>query len=276
MSSVCRAIVLSVLGAAAVSCSAAPPLRVCADPNNMPYSNQQQQGFENQIASLMAKDMGMRLEYTWYPQRGAFFKKTLDAGKCDVVMGVPENMEDVATTRPYYRSSYAFVSRTDRNLRLSSLDDPRLRTLRIGVHILGDSDDSLPPVHALTDRGIVKNLVGYSIFGQDLAVPNPSANLIHAVVDNNVDVAIAWGPLAGYFGRHAGVPLTVTPIAGDPEHPELPLVFDIAMGTRPQDKVLEQRLNAELSRCMPQIQQILRSYGVPQLGLPQPAPREGE
>jgi quinoprotein dehydrogenase-associated probable ABC transporter substrate-binding protein len=246
---------------------AAPSLRVCADPNNLPYSNDQQQGFENQLANLIAKDIGMQVTYFWFPQRGKFFKKTLNSGVCDVVMGVPSGIDEAATTRPYYRSTYVFITRRDRDLRITSLDDPRLRTLKIGVHILGEQDDSLPPVHALISRGIVRNLVGYSIFG-NLAEENPSADLIKAVEDKQVDVAMAWGPLAGYFARHSAVPLDIVPVASDPEHPNLPFSFDIAIGVRKGDTVLKQRLDSELVRRHAEIEQILRSYGIPQVSLP--------
>ena len=241
-------------------------LRVCSDPNNLPYSNRQEQGFENRIAELIAKDFGMGVSYFWYPQREKFFKQTLNSGVCDVVMGVPAGFDEAATTRPYYRSTYVFVSRRDRNLHIASLDDPRLKALRIGVHVLGEQDDSLPPVHALTSRGIVRNLVGYSIFG-NLAEANPAADLIAAVTKNDVDVAVAWGPLAGYFAQHATVPLEITPIDGDPEHPSLPLTFDIGMGVREGDADLKQRLDLELVRRQAEIQQILRSYGIPQLSI---------
>jgi quinoprotein dehydrogenase-associated probable ABC transporter substrate-binding protein len=246
---------------------AAPALRVCADPNNLPYSNAQQQGFENRIADLLAKDMGMQVTYFWFPQRGKFFKKTLNSGACDVVMGVPSGIDEASTTHPYYRSTYVFITRRDRDLHITSLDDPRLRTLKIGVHILGEQDDSLPPVHALISRGIVRNLVGYSIFG-NLAEENPSADLIKAVEDKQVDVAVAWGPLAGYFARHSAVPLDIVPVASDPEHPDLPFSFDIAIGVRKGDTALKQRLDAELVRRHAEIEQTLRSYGIPQVNLP--------
>jgi quinoprotein dehydrogenase-associated probable ABC transporter substrate-binding protein len=259
------------LGWAAGAYAATPPLRVCADPNNLPYSNQQQQGFENRLANLMAKDMGMQVTYFWFPQRGAFFKKTLNSGVCDVVMGVPAGMNEASTTRPYYRSSYVFISRRDRNLHITSLDDPRLRTLRIGVHVLGDQDDTLPPVHALTSRGIVRNLVGYSIFG-NLDEKNPPADLIKAVEDKRVDVAVAWGPLAGYFGRQSPVPLEITPVESDPSDPELPFSFDIAIGVRKGDTALKDRLDAELARRHADVEEILRSYGIPQVSSPAQTP----
>jgi quinoprotein dehydrogenase-associated probable ABC transporter substrate-binding protein len=209
--------------------------------------------------------------YFWFPQRGAFFKKTLNSGVCDVVMGVPAGMNEASTTRPYYRSSYVFISRRDRNLHITSLDDPRLRTLRIGVHVLGDQDDTLPPVHALTSRGIVRNLVGYSIFG-NLDEKNPPADLIKAVEDKRVDVAVAWGPLAGYFGRQSPVPLEITPVESDPSDPELPFSFDIAIGVRKGDTALKDRLDAELARRHADVEEILRSYGIPQVSSPAQTP----
>jgi ABC-type amino acid transport substrate-binding protein len=159
------------------------------------------------------------------------------------------------------------VSRSDRNLHISSFDDPRLRDLRIGVHILGEEDDSLPPVHALTSRGIVQNLVGYSIFGSNLNETDPAADLISAVQTRAVDVAVAWGPLAGYFAKQSSIPLDITPIEPDSKHPDLPLVFSIGMGVRHGDVALKEQLNSELARRREQIQQILGSFGIPQPGL---------
>lgn len=267
MSSVSKWLAIAALGWATAVCSAAATLRVCADPNNLPYSNEQQQGFENQLASMIAGDLGMKVSYVWYRQGGKFFSRTLDAGLCDVVMGVPAGMDEAASTRPYYVSSYAFLSRKDRRLDITSLDDPRLRTLKIGVHILGDGDDNVPPVHALISRGIVHNLVGYSIFG-NLGEANPSADLIRAVVDRKVDVAVVWGPLAGYFARRSAVPLEVTPIASDPRNPALPMVFAIGIGVRPKDEALRRELDAELARRQPEVRKLLASYGIPQVSAP--------
>lgn len=242
-------------------------LRVCADPNNLPYSNAQRQGFENEMAAMIGKDFGAEVTYFWYPQRGAFFRKTLDSGVCDVVMSVPKGFDQATTTRPYYRSSYVFVSRHDRNLRIHSLDDQRLRHLRIGVHVLGDADRTLPPVQALLGRGLAHNLVGYSIFG-NLAEANPPSDLIQAVSKNQVDIAVAWGPLAGYFSRQSAIPLDITPIPADPSNPTLPLAFDIAIGVRAGNYQLRDRLDNELSRRAPEIHRMLRDYGIPQMGLP--------
>lgn len=270
MSLASKSMAAALLCAASAVALAAPALRVCADPNNLPYSNGKQQGFENQLASLVANDLGMRLTYYWFPQRGAFFEKTLDSGVCDVVMGVPPGLEGALTTQPYYRSSYVFVSRRDRHLHLGSLDDLELRTLRIGVHVLGDQGDSVPPVHALISRGIVRNLVGYSIFG-NLNEKNPPADLIKAVENGDVDVGIAWGPMAGYFARRSSVPLEITPIESDPTHPDLPFAFDISIGVREGNTALEKTLDQELQRRQAKIAQILKTYGIPQLSLPEAA-----
>lgn len=269
MSSVFRLLLSAGLMAGALPGAVNAVLRVCSDPNNLPFSNRQAEGFENRIADLIARDMGMTVSYFWYPQRGKFFRQTLNSGACDVVMGVPAGFGKAAVTRPYYRSSYVFVSRRDRKLHIDSFDDPRLRDFRIGVQVLGEQQDSLPPVHALTSRGIVRNLVGYSIFG-NLAEANPAADLIAAVAKNEVDVAVAWGPVAGYFTQHAAVPLEISPIEGDALNPGLPLAFDIGMGVRESDAGFRERLDAELVRRRAEIGQILSSYGIPQLSMAAP------
>lgn len=272
MCSAIRWVLVIVLSAACVQSAIAVQLRICADPNNLPYSNEKQQGFENRIAELIAKNLGEKAAYYWYPQRSAFFNKTLESGFCDVVMGVPSGMVGIAVTQPYYRSAYVFITRSDSHLNIASLDDARLRTLTIGVHIFGDQNDSSPPVDALIRRGIVHNLVGFSIFGH-LDETNPPADLIRAVENRKVDIAIAWGPLAGNFSRHSPVPLEITPVPDDPSNPKLPFHFDIGIGVRKTDHALEQKLNSELVRLQPQIERILRDYGIPQLTLPAEAAR---
>lgn len=264
MSSVTRNLALLIFASCCTVVMQAVPLRVCADPNNLPFSNEQLQGFENRIADLIAKDLGMQLTYFWFPQRGAFFRKTLNAGVCDVVMGVPSGFDEAAATRPYYRSSYVFITRQDRHLHITSLDDPLLRTLKIGVHVLGEQDDSLPPVHALITRGIVHNLVGFSIFG-NLNEKDPPADLIKAVEDGRVDVAIAWGPLAGYFSQKSSAALEISPLLDDPRNPKLPFHFDIGIGVRENDTALKRTLEEELIRRRKDIEKILQQFGVPHL-----------
>ena len=267
MCSAFRSIAVALAVCSAGLAASEATLRVCADPNNLPYSNAQKQGFENQIAGLIAGDLGMQVDYFWFPQRSKFFEKTLERGVCDVVMGVPVGMEEAATTAPYYRSSYVFISKRSRHLDIHSFDDARLRTLKVGVQVLGEEDDSLPPVHSLVARGLVHNMVGYSIFG-NLNEKDPAADVVRAVEKGDVDVAVVWGPLGGYFSRHSSVPLAITPVQNDRLYPNLPFHYDIAIGVRPSDTALKQSLDRELVRRHADIEQILRAYGVPQMELP--------
>jgi mxaJ protein len=241
-------------------------LRVCSDPNNLPFSNRAQQGFENRIADLIARDLHAPVQYTWWAQRRGFIRNTLRAGQCDVVMGMPTSVELAATTRPYYRSTYVFVSRKDRNLAIESFDDEILKKLRIGVQIIGDDGANAPPAHALARRGIVQNVRGYSVYG-DYKQPNPPARIIDAVVNGEVDVAVVWGPLAGYFAKQASVPLTLTPVSPEIDLPFLPFVYDIALGVRREDAELRQELDAILERRRAEIDRILAEYGVPRVDL---------
>jgi len=256
--------------AAALFCAASsgsasrPVLRVCADPNNLPFSNRAGEGFENRIAELLAADRGARLEYTWWPQRRGFVRNTLAAGGCDVVIGVPHPFEPVATTLPYYRSSYVFVSRRDRALRLRTLDDPRLRELRIAVQLIGDDFSNTPPAHALARRGITDNVVGYPVYG-DYAQPDPLSPIVSAVDRGVVDVAVVWGPIAGYFARRSQAPLELTPVAPERDSPSLPFVFDISMAVRRGDAARLAELDDFLVRRRADVDAVLDRYGVPRV-----------
>src|SRR5436190_4486047 len=235
-------------------------LRVCADPNNLPFSNEQRAGFENKIAELVASQMHARLEYVWWAQRRGFIRNTLRAGLCDVLIGVPADLEMAATTRPYYRSSYVFVTRAGAQTP-ASLDDPWLKTAIVGVHLIGDDGANTPPAHALSARGMIDNVRGYSIYG-NYAEPDPPARLIRAVADHEIDVAIAWGPLAGYFARRSAVPLQLTVVTPRDEEPYR-FEFDIAMGVSRGNQQLRDRLNAIIDSQRDRIEAILRDYGVP-------------
>jgi mxaJ protein len=237
-----------------------PVLRVAADPNNLPFSNDKGEGFENRLAELVANELGMRVEYTWRAQRRGFFRETLQAGQADLVCGVPAGFERALTTKPYYRSTYVFVSRADTSLDIDSFDDPRLRTARIGVQLIGDDGINTPPAHALTDRGIVTNLVGFTVYG-DYKEANPPAQIIEAVARNEVDVAVVWGPLAGYFARRSPTPLRIKPVR-ESGH-DLQLSFGIAMGVRKSDKELRDRIDAALQTRRADVERILTEYGVP-------------
>ena len=245
--------------------SEARTLRVCADPNNLPFSNMKGEGFENRIAELVARDMDAKVEYTWWAQRRGVIRNTLYASQCDVVIGVPASFDLTAVTTPYYRSSYVFVTRRDRNLRIKSYDDPLLRKLKIGVQLVGDDGANTPPVHSLGQRGIRGNLKGYLVYG-DYSRPNPPARIIDGVVNGDVDVAIVWGPLAGYFAARQSVPLDITPVSPQVDLPFMPQVFDVSMGVRRQDRALRDTLDSILEREQKAIESILDSYNVPRVG----------
>jgi mxaJ protein len=239
-------------------------LRVCADPNNLPFSNRKLEGFENRLAELVAGELHADLEYYWWAQHRGFIRNTLGAGKCDVIPGIASSMERVLTTAPYYRSAYVFVTRSDRRLAIGSFDSPILKQLRIGVHLVGDDGSNTPPLHALERRNIGTNVAGFSLTG-DYSRENPPARLVEAVAHKEVDVAIAWGPLAGYFARKRGLALDVKPVSPIVDPPSLPMAYDISMGVRQDEEGLKKELDGILQRRRFDIEQILDSYGIPRL-----------
>ena len=233
-------------------------LRVCADPNSLPFSNDRGEGFENKIAELLAREWGVPLEYTWWAQRRGFIRNTLGAKSCDVVMGVPAGYEIALTTVPYYRSGYAFAFRRNAGYRIDSFDSPLLRTLRVGVQLIGDDGSNTPPAHELARMGVILNVRGYSVLG-DYGQPNPPARIIDAVASQEIDVAIAWGPMAGYFAQRQAPALEVVPIR------ERLYTFAISVGVRREEHKLKQRIESFLVRRRKDIDVILDAYGVPRL-----------
>jgi len=259
---------VAIAGGAAAAVAAAPAparrtLRVCADPNNLPFSSERLDGLENALAALVARELGAEVRYAWLPQRRGFVRHTLGAGICDVMMEAPAGYERVLTTRPYYRSTYVFVTRADRGLDLRSLDDPRLAKLRIGVQVVGDDYANTPPAHALGRRGLAANVVGFPVYG-DYRAPAPLEPVMKAVSDGTVDVAIVWGPLAGYYLRREGVPLAIAPLPPERD-PALRSSFDIAMAVRKGNEKLRDELDAVLVRRRAEIDAILGRFGVPRV-----------
>ena len=255
--------IVVVVSAAFIHAGTAQPLRVCSDPNNLPFSNQQREGFENRIADLLARDLGTVVEYTWWAQRRGFLRSTLLAGLCDVVIGLPRDVEMARTTRPYYRSTYVFVTRKDRGLRIRSFDDAALRRLRVGVQVIGDDGANSPPAHALSRRGIISNLIGYSVYG-DYTSKSPPSLIVAAVARGDVDVAAVWGPLAGYFAAAQGEPLDIVPVSPQIDG-DLPQAFDVSMAVRPNDEARLAVLNRFLQRRRAAINRILDAYRVPRV-----------
>jgi mxaJ protein len=238
-------------------------LRVCADPNNLPFSNEAGEGLENKIVALIAEELGAELRYTWWAQRRGFLRNTLKAEACDLVPGLPANLEGVRTTAPYYRSTYVFVTRTD-GPEVASYNDPVLREKKIGVHLVGDDGSNTPPAHALARRGVIDNVRGYMVYG-DYGEPNPPARILTSLAQGEIDVAIVWGPLGGYFATRQAVPLKVTPVRPSFDGPQLPMVFDISMAVRKEDDALRQEVDAALTRRRTDVDAILAAYGVPRI-----------
>jgi len=251
--------------AAALVLAAAPAsaseLKVCADPNNLPFSDANGGGFENKIAAILAREMGASLTFDWWAQRRGFLRNTLRAGRCDLVLGLAAGDGPYRITPAYYRSGYVFVTRSDRSS-VSSLDDPSLATKRIGVQLIGDDGANTPPAEALARRGLASRLRGYPVYG-DYAREVPAAPVVEAVEKGEVDVAVVWGPVAGYLARHALVPLTVTPVTPAVDGPMLPMRFDVVMGVRKDDGSTLAAVTEALRARRAEIDQVLADYGVP-------------
>jgi mxaJ protein len=264
MSSVCSALVafLTVWTLLAPVPKAQAPLRVCADPNNLPFSNERGDGFENKIAILVARELHRPLEYFWLPQRRGFIRNSLNAQRCDVVIGVPAEYGLLQPTSSYYRSSYAFVSRRDRHLHIDSFDAPPLKTLTIGIQISGDDYNNPPAAQELASRHLVQNVRGFTVYG-DYSRPDPQRAIVDAVADGRVDVAIVWGPLAGYYAQRESTPIDVRPITGVSAGSASRFTFDIAMGVRRDDTTLRAALDAVIAQHGDAMRRILQEYGVP-------------
>jgi mxaJ protein len=251
-------------------------LRVCQDPNNLPFSNRELQGFENKIAALLATELGWKIEYTWYPQRMGFIRNTLrakeadsDSFKCDLVTGVATGFDMGATTRPYYHSTYAMAYVKGKGLDgvhtledLKNLDAGQRAKLRLGV--FGRS----PVTEWLIDNGLVQQMVSYQTQSGD-AERYPGEMVEKDLANGAIDVAFIWGPIAGYFAQQSkAVPIVAIPLK---PHPGVKFDFEIAMATRFGEAAYKQKIDEAIDRKRPQINAILAQYGVPLLELAPPA-----
>jgi quinoprotein dehydrogenase-associated probable ABC transporter substrate-binding protein len=239
-------------------------LRVCVDPYDMPLSNDREEGFENKIAVVVASDLNARVVNFWWPQRRGFLRSSILARLCDVMIQAPVGFDPVATTKPYYRSTYYFVYRSDRGLAIKSLDDTVLKHLKIGVNLIGYDYTNTPPAHALGPRGIV-GLVGFgSFFNPDPKADHPE-DIIEAVAKDSIDVAMVWGPKAGYWVKRAAVPLTMVAFPDSDPVSGMPFARSMAMAVRHADKALKATLDSVIDRRRGDIVRILQDYNVPMI-----------
>jgi len=232
-------------------------LRVCADPRNLPFSNDKGEGFENKLAELLAQKLDRKLAYTWYPQSVGFVRNTLGAHRCDVIPGFPQGDELVQGTNPYYRTAYAFVVRSGDGLDdLDSLADPRLKTKRIGI-VAGT-----PPATYLAMNSLLGKAKPYPLV-VDTRVDSSAAAMMGDLASGEIDVAVMWGPIAGYYAIQADPPMRVTPLTKDRGGPQL--AYRIAMGVRATDQNWKRLLNRLIAENRAEINRLLSGFGVPLL-----------
>jgi len=232
-------------------------LRVCADPHNLPFSTDKGEGFENKLAELFAEKLGKGLAYAFYPQATGFVRNTLAAHKCDVTMGMPQGDDIVQVTNPYYRSAYALVLKPGHGLDgTDTLADPRLKGKHIGV-VAGT-----PPSNNLVTNGLMATAKPYPLV-VDTRVDSSAAAMMHDLVTDAIDAGVLWGPMAGYYARHAGTPITVVPLTKENGGPRL--TYRIAMGVRYSDQEWKRLLNRKIQENQAAINKVLLSYGVPLL-----------
>jgi quinoprotein dehydrogenase-associated probable ABC transporter substrate-binding protein len=231
--------------------------RACADPRDLPFSNEAGEGFENKIAELFAHKLGKSVGYTFYPDATGFIRNTLNAHRCDVVLGIAQGDDLVQPTNPYYRTSYAAAFHQDGPLKgMESLSDPRLKTAKIGI-VAGT-----PPATLLAENGLLGRIKSYALV-VDTRYDSPTHEMMDDLERGEIDVALLWGPIAGYYATKAKTPTAVVPLVKEQGGPQM--VFRIVMGVRRSDQNWKRALNKLISENQDEIQSIMRSYGVPLL-----------
>ena len=231
-------------------------LRVCADPNDLPFSDEKKEGFENKIAELIGAALGITAEYTWFPQIIGFARNTLQAYRCDLVMGTVAGDEIMQTTNPYYFTTYVMVYRSDKGVAINSMQDPRLARLRLGVV------SATPPSDLLVRHDLMAHAKPYPLT-VDTRVESPTHRMVQDIVDGTIDIGFLWGPIAGYYQKHEKLPLTQVPLADEPGAARMK--YHIAMGVRANEPEWRRKINTVILKQQPQITAILRDYGVPLL-----------
>jgi quinoprotein dehydrogenase-associated probable ABC transporter substrate-binding protein len=232
-------------------------LRVCADPANMPFSNEAGEGFENKIAELLAADLKLPLEYTWFPQVTGFVRNTLGAKRCDLVMGYVAAGEVIQNTNPYYRSAWVLVLPKDRGLDgIEALDDARLKGKRLGI-VAG-----APPATVMATNGLMAHAKPYALM-VDRRYESPAEEMLRDIKAGEIEAGILWGPIAGYYVKKSGMPLAVVPLLHETK--TVPMTYRITLGLRHGETEWKHRLNDFLDVHRVEIQSILLQYGVPLL-----------
>ncbi|HTW68415.1 MAG TPA: substrate-binding domain-containing protein [Acetobacteraceae bacterium] len=232
--------------------------RVCADPSDLPYSDRAQQGFENKIAALLARDLGKTLGFTWQPQVFGFMRLTLDAYRCDVVMGITQGNGEVENSNAYYRSAYALIYRPHTGFDgIESLEDPRLKDKRIGI-IAGT-----PPATILAENGLLDHVHSYEL-SVNLRFFAPARDMTEDLENGKIDVGVLWGPIAGYFASRSRGKLKIVPLLHESDN-DPPMAFSIVMGVRHGEDAWRRQLNAAIAQEQSAITKVLESYGVPLL-----------
>jgi quinoprotein dehydrogenase-associated probable ABC transporter substrate-binding protein len=232
-------------------------LRVCADPRNLPFSNQKGEGFENKLAELLAAKLQKKIDYMYFPQATGFVRMTLGAHRCDVIMGFPQGDDLVQGTNPYYRTAYALISKQGSGLEdVMVLEDARLKGKHIGI-VAGT-----PPATNMAVNGLMMNAKPYPLM-IDTRVDSSAEAMINDLNKGGIDAAILWGPMAGFYARQANPPLHVTPLVNEKTGPQL--VYRIGMGVRRADQNWKRLLNKLIQENQPEINRILFDYGVPLL-----------
>jgi mxaJ protein len=248
---------LAALALALVSWSAAAvsPLRICADPDNLPFSNRGGSGFDDRIISLVAHDIHRAPVFIWARSRRGFLREQFNKNACDVLLGVPTGLRGVAVTDPYYTSSYVFVTAARKHLQIASFTDEGLNQQRIGLQIL--EEDLSPPSLPIINSGHAAQIVGFESFGKR------EGEVVRAVADGRVGVAVVWGPVAGYFAHRSPVSLALTPVSRAYSFSGVPFTYSIGFGLHKQDQTLLQQLNDSVRRLQPKIEEILAAFAIP-------------
>lgn len=232
-------------------------LRVCADPRNLPFSNEKGEGFENKLAELFAAKLQKKIDYMYYPQATGFVRMTLGAHRCDVIMGFPQGDDLVQGTNPYYRTAYALISKQNSDLEsVTTLGDARLKGKHIGI-VAGT-----PPATNMAANGLMANAKPYPLM-IDTRVDSSAEAMINDLNKGEIDAAILWGPMAGFYAKKTNPPLHVTPLVNEKTGPQL--VYRIGMGVRRADQNWKRLLNRLIQESQPEINKILSDYGVPLL-----------